>query len=218
MPVAAAALVPFLAMLVAVLAASLGPLALDLHWASVVTSFASPAMTSFQDLVSTVGGDVVGGIVVPLAVAALLWRVRSWRVAVVFAVAVFGSAVVVQVVKHVVARPRPPAALMPGDLTSFPSGHCANAATLTLALALLVRRRWTVALAVVWPVLMVVSRTYLHVHWLSDAVAGVSLGAAVALAAVPVTTVLLDRYRPPVEEPAPVARGRGRDERVGPRA
>lgn len=194
---AAACLVPFVVLLVAVLAADLQPLAMDTRWATTVASLTSPAMTSFQQVVSAVGGDVLGGLVVPVLVGLVLWRVRSWRAATVFVVVVLGSAVVVQVVKHVVARPRPPAALLPGDLTSFPSGHVTNAATLTLVLALLVRRRSTVALAIVWPVLMIVSRTYLHVHWLSDTLAAASLGVAVALGATPVAAMLLDRLAPP---------------------
>jgi membrane-associated phospholipid phosphatase len=42
-------------------------------------------------------------------------------------------------------------------------------------------RAWLWAAASVYTVLMMLSRTYLGVHWLSDTVAGLLLGAAVAV-------------------------------------
>jgi membrane-associated phospholipid phosphatase len=66
------------------------------------------------------------------------------------------------------------------------------------------RRRWEIA-AVAFAFVMAVSRVYLRAHWLSDVVAGVLLGAGVALGCAGLVTELRDvllRGRPPAEEPA----------------
>ena len=70
--------------------------------------------------------------------------------------------------------------------SSYPSGHAAYAGATAVALVLLFsearpRRRWWFVPAAVATAVMVWSRTYLQVHWLSDAVAGATLGVAVTL-------------------------------------
>ena len=59
---------------------------------------------------------------------------------------------------------------------SFPSGHTQNAATLYTSLALLLRRRWAWAAAVVLSLLVALSRLYLGVHYPKDVLAGLLLG------------------------------------------
>jgi undecaprenyl-diphosphatase len=78
-----------------------------------------------------------------------------------------------------------PAAGRPGG-TSFPSGHSV-AATVTVVAAVIAlvppgraRVAWGAA-AAAFSVLMALSRAYLGAHWLSDALAGVLLGASGAL-------------------------------------
>ena len=179
---AGVSVLPFVVLLVAVLAADLAPLGMDRWWAATVADLRSPLMTSVQTLISILGGGLVGGLLVPLVLFVLLGRFVSRRAAITFAVALIGSAVVVVLVKYLVGRPRPPDRLVPAaELLSFPSGHVAHAATLTVALALLVRRRWLIAVALIWPALMAFSRTYLNVHWLSDTIAGASVGTCVAV-------------------------------------
>ena len=83
-------------------------------------------------------------------------------------------------------RGRPPEGLVETVGFSFPSGHAvAGAATaVALVLALLPagrkRRRWESARSA-FAFVMASSRVYLQAHWFSDVVAGVLLGAGVAL-------------------------------------
>jgi undecaprenyl-diphosphatase len=177
-------LVPFVVLLVAVLVVHGGPLAVDTWWAGVVAGWHAPGVTSGARLVSDLGGGVVGGIEVPAALAAVVWWLRSWAAALVFVGGGVFSLAATEVVKHLVGRPRPPTAGMPGSSDSFPSGHVANAAALALLLVLLLGLRWLLPLAVVWPGAMLLSRTILGAHWLSDTVAAASLGFAAALVVV----------------------------------
>ena len=82
--------------------------------------------------------------------------------------------------------------------TSFPSGHAAYAGATAVALVLLFsrpgrgRRLWfTLAAAAI--AAMTWSRTYLQVHWLSDALAGATLGVAVALLSFGAAQLILAR-------------------------
>jgi len=83
--------------------------------------------------------------------------------------------------KEIVGRPRPEDMLVVSDFGSFPSGHSANAATLMVCLAIIVHRAWVWAAGAAYVVLMMVSRTYLGAHWVSDTIGGALVGIAVAL-------------------------------------
>ena len=81
---------------------------------------------------------------------------------------------------YIVARVRPDDSLAETIATSFPSGHTAVATTFFITLALIFRRWYIWTLGAVWVLWMMWGRTYLHAHWLSDVVAGLLEGIAVA--------------------------------------
>ncbi len=140
----------------------------------------SPGPTRAARVFDEVGGGLVGGVVVPGVICAALLRWRGTRAAATFLVAAVFSALLVQVLKHVVSRDRPAEILVGSDFGSYPSGHVAHAATMTVVVALVVRRPWVWWVAARYVGLMMASRMYLGAHWLTDTVAGGLLGAAVA--------------------------------------
>jgi undecaprenyl-diphosphatase len=83
-------------------------------------------------------------------------------------------------------RGRPPAPLVVISGFSFPSGHAVAGAALAVALVLVAfppgprRRKWEI-IAIGFAFVMAFSRVYLSAHWFSDVVAGVLLGAGIAL-------------------------------------
>ncbi|BAL90487.1 hypothetical protein AMIS_52670 [Actinoplanes missouriensis 431] len=131
-----------------------------------------------------------------LAVLALvIWLVRRGSRAVAFwaAVTMIAGGVLGAVLKLLVSRHRPeflePVAQASGY--AFPSGHALNAAlgaTIFLLVLLPMTRGRPLARAALWtgvvvlPLLTALTRVVLGVHWLSDVVAGLVLGAAVAVA------------------------------------
>jgi membrane-associated phospholipid phosphatase len=95
---------------------------------------------------------------------------------------------------------------------SFPSGHAVAGAALAVALVLVAfppgprRRKWEL-IAVGFAFLMAFSRVYLYAHWFSDVVAGVLLGAGIAIGSaalvIEVDALLVRRglVKPPPEPP-----------------
>ncbi|MBZ8176663.1 phosphatase PAP2 family protein [Corynebacterium poyangense] len=90
------------------------------------------------------------------------------------------SAMICEVLKRVIDRPRPPSAyhLVSETSASFPSGHATAVCSLAMVATLLcVRwRRLIVTLAWVNALGIMLSRLYVGVHWCTDVIAGAVLG------------------------------------------
>lgn len=107
----------------------------------------------------------------------------QWRRAALLVVLLLSERSLVEASKFLFDRVRPDPAghLVAVQSMAFPSGHAANAMTLGLGLALLVprrARRAAVVAALLYAVLVGLSRPILGVHWPSDVVGGWALGAA----------------------------------------
>jgi len=125
---------------------------------------------------------------VRIAIAGFLALRRRWWHLAAFVAAIVLSEVLIGTLKGIYDRARPPGSLVVTSGTSFPSGHSV-AATVTVVAAVIAlvppgraRVAWGAA-AAAFSVLMALSRAYLGAHWLSDALAGVLLGASCALLA-----------------------------------
>ena len=149
-------------------------------------AFSTPAYDAFMDAVSF-PGNREGVYVTMLAGAALTsWRL-GWRAG---ALVLVGLALtgVNEVFKDVVDRPRPLEPVTGGG-ESFPSGHTLHAILTSGLLWLLVaprlpqlsHRRVLLALAIVWPVLVGISRVHLERHWPSDVLGAYVFGAALLI-------------------------------------
>jgi membrane-associated phospholipid phosphatase len=128
-------------------------------------------------------------------------------------VVILGDQLITNVIKAAIDRARPtlnPIAATLGP--SFPSGHSATAAAFYAALALILARRRSprvrallTGLAVAIAVAVASSRVLLDVHWLSDVIAGLSLGWAwFALCAIAFGGRLL-RFAAPLRPDTPIA-------------
>ncbi|WP_173921485.1 phosphatase PAP2 family protein [Agromyces sp. Marseille-P2726] len=167
----------------------------DEEWAEDVLAVRGPAGDVFSYFMNALGGGIVGVFVVPIAVAlALLIFRRPWG-ALYFIVASAASAGAVQLLKNLFGRARPEDIIVASDFGSFPSGHVANAATIAVALGVIVPHVWVWIWGAVYTLLMAASRTYLGAHWLSDTVGGMLVGAGVALLVWVVFATPLERER-----------------------
>lgn len=157
------------------------PFDIDDEWMEEITEHRSPLWTVPSLVMNFLGGGWFAVFVVPIGVAiVLLIANRRWD-SLYFVIAAATSAAAVQLLKFVFGRARPINMIITSDAGSFPSGHVANAATLAVALALILARTWVWWVGAAWVVLMALSRTYLGAHWVSDTFAGALLGAGVAV-------------------------------------
>lgn len=159
---------------------ALNPESLDAEWMEEIVEHRSPLWEIPARVFDFIGGGWFGVLVVPVGIAVgLLIARRPWAAS----AFILGSAVssgVVQLMKVGFGRTRPEEILVPLDSPSFPSGHTANAATVVVLLALLLRRRWIAVAGAVYVILMALSRTYLGAHWVTDTVGGILVGSAMA--------------------------------------
>jgi len=129
-----------------------------------------------------------GWVTVPLrAVAsAVLAMQRRWRALASFVLTWITAESTLELLKRWFHRGRPPDPQVVTHGFSFPSGHAVAAAATAVALVLAFfppgreRRRWE-WIAVAFSFTMAFSRVYLNAHWFSDVVAGVLLGAGIAI-------------------------------------
>lgn len=157
----------------------------------------SEVLTVGMILLAVVFGPIALPVIVLVVI--LVWGVaakHAWR-PMLLAGGMITGVVVSQVILHIVKRSRPPVELMlfGADHTfSFPSGHVLGACDFLLVGAFLVFSRHKNTKAAVLGfsaagagiVLVALSRLYLGYHWLSDALASLSLslvilGAVIAL-------------------------------------
>jgi membrane-associated phospholipid phosphatase len=181
-PLVSAGIAIVLAALLAVLIVIRGnlPFEADAEWMEEILEHRNPVWEVPSLVMNFLGGGWFAFALPAALVVVLCVRRRFWG-ALLLGVASVASALLVQVLKGVVGRPRPEEMLVTADFGSFPSGHSANAATLVVCLGLVVRRAWLWAAGTAYVILMMLSRTYLGAHWVSDTVGGLLVGAAVAL-------------------------------------
>lgn len=155
------------------------PLPADLWWHDLLGGMVSDGWIVVAWVPAVVGGTV-GMIVVGIALILVLLRRRMRWEAATLAIAMVAVVAIGATMAAVIGRTRPSDSLAESVATSFPSGHTAVATTVAIVLALVIRRWYAWALGAVWIVMMMWSRTYLQAHWLSDVVAGLLEGIAVA--------------------------------------
>ena len=140
----------------------------------------------FRDITSLGGYALV--VLISLAVIGYLLMDGKRGAAVWVLVSVGGGAVLSNLLKLAIERPRPGlvAHMVEVNTTSFPSGHATLAAVTYLTLGALLsrveaRRRakiYVLTVAVALTFLIGISRIYLGVHWPTDVLAGWCVGAA----------------------------------------
>jgi undecaprenyl-diphosphatase len=141
--------------------------------------------TTFFTAMTMIGGPV--GLAILLTVIGIILAIRRhWSWLIYLAVTAGGGALLDLELKRYFARARPIAAemLLRANGYSFPSGHAMGSAVAFGALAYLsfrAIRSWPTKAAVIAFLYTLVasvalSRVYLGVHWISDVLAGVTVG------------------------------------------
>ena len=163
------------------------------HW---MDDIRNGVLTLLARFLNVLGGGMV---TIPLRVAVAVWLAfrRRWRAFATWVIAWAAAELILTAAKPFFHRGRPPLPLVDVVGFSFPSGHAVAGAATAVALVLVLlpagqaRRRWEFV-AIGFAFVMALSRVYLNAHWFSDVVAGVLLGAGVALGSAGLVTEVHD--------------------------
>ena len=163
------------------------------HW---MDDIRNEVLTLLARFLNVLGGGMV---TIPLRVIVAVWLLfrTRWRAFATWVITWAAAELIVSAAKTFFHRGRPPNPLVEVVGFSFPSGHAVAGAAIAVALVLVLmsagpaRRRWELA-AIAFAFVMAMSRVYLNAHWFSDVVAGVLLGAGVALGTAGVVTEIRD--------------------------
>lgn len=159
----------------------------------------SQPLTTVMIVLAVIFGPIAMPIII--LVVTVTWSIlakHAWRPMLLAGAMVTGM-VLTQIIIRIVQRPRPPVDLMLFGVDhtySYPSGHVLGASNFFLVIIFLVfsRRRHPVGagascvLAVIIIFVAAISRIYLGYHWVSDAIASVSLSLVILSAVIAVDT------------------------------
>jgi len=169
---------------------------------------ADAAAASFMKAVTRLGGTWV--LLSLMTVVGLIdWRRRRDATSLWFLLTVgVGVVIINNALKLWIDRARPPVDhLVSAAGSSFPSGHSSAAAACWMAIALVVgrwfsprARPWILALAAAIAVLVAASRTLLGVHWVTDVIAGLTVGWTWFFVVAIIFGGRFQRFGEPVEE------------------
>lgn len=98
-----------------------------------------------------------------------------------FIISILGTGLLFVLFKEIIKRERPISNLIEISGYSFPSGHAALSTTLAFCAYLIFKdkvryKKSFLTVLIFYPLLISFTRVYLHVHYLSDVIAGIGLG------------------------------------------
>jgi len=153
-------------------------------WVSANSAFMhNPILNKVVIFITHLNG-VVGSAILSFSLLVYL-AYKKWYKDILFYIFSFlGASLLFTVIKNIVERARPQSELIDVINYSFPSGHSTMAMTMAVACYFIFApkivsakgRSLLLGAAIIWPLLIAFTRVYLNVHWVSDTLAGLSLG------------------------------------------
>ncbi len=154
------------------------------QWVNIhIIEIQTPSLTTILAFITNLSG-LVGNSIVAVFVMLFLSYKKWYKERLFYLLSFSGSVILFAGIKQIVARTRPHSELIDVINYSFPSGHSTLTMTTSLLVYFIFVRKLTSSLAknsllavcIAWAIFIAFTRVYLNVHWLSDIVAGLTLG------------------------------------------
>ena len=161
-----------------------GPLLMVDRWVSTeVPNIQSPVLTDLIIFITNINGMLGSAIFSIFLISFLIYK-KYYEDLKFYLLAFLGASALFIVIKLLVERARPVLKIINEQGFSFPSGHSTMSMAMALSLYFIFvtkidsagRHRLLLVVCLAWPLLIAFTRIYLNVHWLSDTIAGLSLG------------------------------------------
>lgn len=147
---------------------------IDQAWYQFMRAQRADIWLSINQILNWLG--YAGIVIYQVLILLLLLRHQQWG-GLFTVLAALSVVVLTQSLKHLLDRPRPENQIIEVGTPAFPSGHTTATVAAVVATGFIVGRLWVWITGICIFILMMLSRTYLGVHWLSDTVAGWLIGA-----------------------------------------
>ena len=154
------------------------------RWVSThIPAIQSPTLTKIVIFITDING-VVGSAILSFFLIGFLFVKKYYRDLQFYLISFLGASALFTVIKLLVERARPVLKIINEQGFSFPSGHSSMSMVIALMLYVIFvpkisSRGGRLALLLFtlsWPILIAFTRVYLNVHWVSDTLAGFTVG------------------------------------------
>jgi len=148
-----------------------------------IVDIQTPSLTTTLAFITNLSG-LVGNSIFAIFVILFLSYKKWYKERLFYLLSFSGAVILFGGIKQIVARARPHSDLIEVINYSFPSGHSTLTMTTSLLVYFIFVRKLTsplaknslLAVCITWAIFIAFTRVYLNVHWLSDIVAGLTLG------------------------------------------
>ncbi|HEC45186.1 MAG TPA: phosphatase PAP2 family protein [Epsilonproteobacteria bacterium] len=148
-----------------------------------IVDIQTPSLTTTLAFITNLSGLVGNSIFAIFAILFLSYK-KWYKERLFYLLSFSGAVILFGGIKQIVARARPHSDLIEVINYSFPSGHSILTMTTSLLVYFIFVRKLTsplaknslLAVCITWAIFIAFTRVYLNVHWLSDIVAGLTLG------------------------------------------
>lgn len=153
-------------------------------WVSThVPIFQTPFLTDIVIFITNLN-SVVGSIMFSVFFVMFLLYKKYYIDLKFYLLTFFGASALFPIIKLLVERTRPILKIVNEEGLSFPSGHSTMSMVIALSLYFIFIKKMKTDLGrkllfiacITWPIIIAATRLYLNVHWLSDTLAGISIG------------------------------------------
>ena len=153
-------------------------------WVSTHSALMQQQLLNNVVILMTHLNGVIGSVIFSFILFVYLVMKKYYRDLRFYLFSFIGASLLFTLIKNLVERTRPQSELIDVINYSFPSGHSTMAMTIAMScyfifvskITSLKGRSLLLGLAIGWPLLIAFTRVYLNVHWVSDTLAGLSLG------------------------------------------